>query len=466
MAITCAISPYRQLRREARQEIGRFVEVFVFCPVEVCAKRDVKGMYKKAYAGEIKGFTGVSDPYEDPQHAELTLHTDRLDEATCVKQIISKLEAMGYLEGGLPSPHGGVLVESLATAPHPKRTLEVGGDGADEAYNIGVGAFSPLTGFLEPEELESVLERGRLSSGIPWTIPIVLPVDRSFSGGPVTLTYEGAPLAVLHAGDPFPLDRERFTQGIFGTTDEKHPGVVRVRDWPDRLVGGRVELIEPPAGRMLKWSRTPRQVREEFTNRGWKSVVAFQTRNVPHIGHEAVQKTALASVDGLLIQPLAGFKKPGDFRDEVIFAAYEALIKDYYPDDRVFLSALHLPMRYAGPREAIMHAIVRKNFGCSHLVVGRDHAGVGNFYDPYAAHRIFDTYPDLGVVPMRLPATFECRTCGGVTHAKACPHPESERVNYSGTRLRAALETGDGDDSMIRRSVLDVIRSFASPLVS
>jgi sulfate adenylyltransferase len=192
--------------------------------------------------------------------------------------------------------------------------------------------------------------------------------------------------------------------------------------------------------------------------------VGFQTRNVPHLGHEYVQKTALTFVDGIFINPVIGRKKPGDFKDEVILAAYEALIRNYYLRERTVFAVLLMEMRYAGPREAVFHAIVRKNFGCTHFIVGRDHAGVGAFYGPYAAQEIFDHYPDLGIVPLFFTAFFYCMRCGSIANEKTCPH-EDARVDVSGTRFRQAL-LGDGEaERLVRREVLEVVRRFPDPFV-
>lgn len=466
IAITCAISPYRAVRAQARAEIGRFLEVFTDAPLEECIRRDVKGMYRRALAGELKNFTGVSDPYEPPEAPEVHLHTDRETEDACVEKILRKAEELGYLpSAGLPPPHGGTLVERRHEGSVPSATIPLEPDHADEVWDLVTGAFSPLDGFQSRVEVDSVLETGRLPSGLPWPIPIVLPV-REVPADRLTLAWKGRPLAVLEVREVFDIDLERFCACVFGTTDASHPGVARVRNWPARCVAGRVALVEPPQDRLTRWSRTPRETRAEFQRRGWRSVVAFQTRNIPHLGHEWAQRMALAGVDGLLIHPLAGFKKAGDFRDEVIFESYEALIRHYYPPERVFLSALHLPMRYAGPREAVLHAILRKNFGATHFVVGRDHAGVGSFYDPFAAHRIFDEYPDLGITPLRYGTIFACVRCGAIVPDRSCGHGEEHRMHFSGTALRNALAGGAGADRVVRPEVAAVVARFSDPLVS
>lgn len=363
----------------------------------------------------------------------------------------------------LIQPHGGKLVETRHDGPLPAATLALEPDRVDEVWNLVTGALSPLDGFVGKADFASILERGRLSDGTPWTVPIVLPA--SPSADRVTLTFNNKPVAVLDVREVYDYSKDAFAERVFGTQDAAHPGVARLATFGDKLVAGRVALVEPPRERLLTWTKTPRETRDEFARRGWTSVVAFQTRNIPHLGHEWAQRIALAGVDGLLVQPLAGFKKAGDFRDEVIFAAYQALVDHYYDPKRVMLSALHMPMRYAGPKEAILHAILRKNFGCSHFIVGRDHAGVGTYYDPFAAHRIFDAYPDLGVTPVRLGNIFGCVKCGGIVEEKSCGHGDDQRRQFSGTRLREALKGGAGAGDVIRPEVNAAISAFPNPLV-
>jgi sulfate adenylyltransferase len=211
---------------------------------------------------------------------------------------------------------------------------------------------------------------------------------------------------------------------------------------------------------------SPSETRVLFKKMGWETVVAFQTRNVPHVGHEYVQKAALTVTDGLFINPVIGKKKKGDFSDEAIIASYRALIEHYYPRDRVVLGCLHFEMRYAGPREAIMHAIMRKNFGCSHMIIGRDHAGVGTYYGPFAAHEIFREFPDLGVTPLFFRSFFHCKRCGGAVNEKICPHGEADRIDFSGTAMRAMLTSGEVPPSyFLRREVAEAVMKGGSIFV-
>jgi sulfate adenylyltransferase len=346
--------------------------------------------------------------------------------------------------------------------------VAVPADVASDILNICQGVYSPLEGFATPEELEAILKEMRLPSGIPWTIPIVLDVDRARAASlpdRVLLSHRGAPLAVLDVTHRFAWNREAAAGDIFGTTDPRHPGVARMVAMGEILLAGPVTLVEEPPSPFSQYSLTPNETRVLFGARGWRTVVGFQTRNVPHLGHEYVQKTALTFVDGILIQPVIGRKKPGDFRDDVIIAAYERLVEGYYLRERAVLAILRSEMRYAGPREAVLHAIIRKNFGCTHFVVGRDHAGVGQFYAPYAAQEIFDRFPDLGIVPLFFTAFFHCRRCGSIVNEKTCPHGGDDRVDFSGTLVRSLVQGGEVPRELVRPEVAETIRGFAHPLV-
>lgn len=377
----------------------------------------------------------------------------------------------------LSQPHGGTLVNRVADAAAAARlrqgggpaTLEVSRETADDVVNIATGAFSPLVGFMGRHDMDAVVRAGRLADGVPWTIPIVLDVDEGTArrlGDDVVLTHGGTPLARMQINERFTLDRRAVAAGVFGTEDESHPGVAEVMSWRPLLLAGPVELLGAPAGPHTRYTLTPRETRVLFAAKEWRTVVGFQTRNVPHLGHEYVQKTALTFVDGIFINPVIGRKKAGDFKDEVILAAYETLVRHYYLRDRAVLAVLRMEMRYAGPREAVHHAIVRKNFGCTHFVVGRDHAGVGSFYGPYAAQEIFDDYPDLGIVPLFFTAFFHCRRCGSVVNEKTCPHGAADRMDFSGSSFRAALLNGGQSDIFVRPEVLEVVRQFPDPFVA
>ena len=366
-------------------------------------------------------------------------------------------------------PHGGKLVyrvdESIDTADAVK--MKISQDMAKEVENIAHGVFSPLEGFMNRNDFESVLENMRLENNIPWTIPIVFDFENGIEeGDSIILEADDGTTALFEVEDIYTYDKKRYAEKVFGTTDIAHPGVERVMNMKSKLAGGKITLIKEGEDRFKQYYLKPMETREAFRNRGWDEIVAFQTRNVPHIGHEYVQKTALTFVDGLFINPIIGKKKKGDFRDDVILRAYEALIKNYYPQERVMMSTLRTMMRYAGPKEAIFHAIMRKNFGCTHFIVGRDHAGVGNYYGPYDAHEIFKEFPDLGIKPVFFRSFFYCKKCGGVVNDKICPHGEEEHIYFSGTAIRKMLVNKETPPpTMMREEVANIIMEYENPFV-
>jgi len=378
------------------------------------------------------------------------------------------------------SPHGGKLInrilkdrdrEDILSRIESFPKLDLSSELAFEVENIATGLFSPLEGFLTRADFQSVLKEGRLKNGLPWTIPIVLDIDSGLAQrikDHLALYYQGEPIAVLMVEEIYGYDRTAMAQSVYGTLDERHPGVIKVKNMKEKLVGGKIGLINPVPARFPQHHLTPEETRSIFESKGWNSVVAFQTRNVPHIGHEYLQKSALTFVDGLFINPVIGKKKKGDYKDEVIIRAYEILIENYYPKENVILNTLQMEMRYAGPKEAIHHAIIRKNYGCTHIIIGRDHAGVGDFYPPYAAHEIFSRYPDLEIMPLFFRSFYYCRKCGSVVNDRICPHGEEYRLNFSGTRIRKAIQSGDALDEahlLIRPEVEELIRRHPSPFV-
>ncbi|MBC7364678.1 MAG: sulfate adenylyltransferase, partial [Candidatus Aminicenantes bacterium] len=303
-----------------------------------------------------------------------------------------------------------------------------------------------------------------------WTIPIILDVSREMAekiepGQQILLrAEEGQPVAAMMVEDVYDYNKEKFCQKVYGTTDPKHPGVARVYQMKDLLLGGKIDLLNLLPTRYDRYRLSPKETRILFKEKGWKTVVGFQTRNTPHLGHEYVQKTALTFTDGLFINPVIGRKKKGDFKDEVILASYDELIKNYYLKERAVMAILKMEMRYAGPREAIHHAIIRKNFGCTHIIIGRDHAGVGNYYQPYAAQEIFEEFPDLGIVPLFFKSFFFCRKCHSIENEKTCPHPPSEHIQFSGTRIRELLLKGEvPPPELMRPEVARIILSFENP---
>lgn len=378
----------------------------------------------------------------------------------------------------MPEPHGGKLINRVLVGEKKDRAAEakrlpqivLTRELAKEVQNIAHGAFSPLEGFLTRKDYVSVLKEGRLATGIAWTIPIVLDIPASTDvkeGGEAALVYDSEPLAIIHIEEIYEYNKEEFAQKVFGTTDPAHPGVAKVLSMEERLVGGKIDLIKEIEFPLSEYYLKPAETRAVFKEKGWETVVGFQTRNVPHVGHEYCQKAALTFVDGLFINPVIGKKKNSDFKDEVIIESYETLIENYYPKGRAFMSILPLEMRYAGPREAIFHAIVRKNFGCTHLIVGRDHAGVGNYYAPYAAQDIFQEFPDLEIVPVFFRSFFYCKKCLGVMNDKTCPHGDEWLVSFSGTEIREKLLRGEKlPEEVMRPEVLDTITRWQNPFVA
>ena len=378
--------------------------------------------------------------------------------------------------------HGGTLVDRVLTGDAAARAreeaaarprLEPRPEVLRDLENIATGVFSPLTGPLGRGDLETVATEGRLANGIAWTIPVVLdvPPDRDdlSVGTRVALAPSGRdPLGILSVNEVYEWDRDRVAQGVFGTTDRKHPGVAALTALGDRLVGGTVEFFDFSPNPYAEFTLTPAQTRALFAEHGWKTVTAFQTRNIPHAGHEHLQKTVLAMTDGLMIHPVIGRKKPGDFTNEMIVRCYQALLASYFPSDRVLLNTLRTHMRYAGPKEAIFHAIVRKNYGCTHIVIGRDHAGVGNYYPPEAAIEIFAQHPDLEIQPITIRGDFfYCHRCGQLESERTCPHPAREHIAFSGTEVRAALREGRMvPKEIIRPEVFDILTVEEHPFVS
>ncbi len=377
-------------------------------------------------------------------------------------------------------PHGGRLVDRVAKGRSRERLLvearempglDISDSAAADAANIAHGVYSPLEGFMVQEDYESVLRFMRLSNDLPWTIPIVLDASPEElrgigEGDEVSLNYNGEPLAVLRVEEIYGWDRREYALNVFKTLDPGHPGVRRTLRRRELFVGGQLLLLRDPPEPFENYRLWPKETRVLFEARGWKTIAAFQTRNVPHMGHEYVQKAALTFTDGLFINPLVGWKKPGDYRDEVIVEAYQALIKHYYPRESIVFSVLRMEMRYAGPREAVHHAIVRKNFGATHFIVGRDHAGVGSYYGPYEAWEIFREFPDLGVTPLFVREAFYCKKCGQMVNEKICPHGEEYRVRISGTKLREMIKRGEKPpEYMMRPEVAEVILRHPSPFI-
>ncbi len=373
----------------------------------------------------------------------------------------------------IPQPHGGRLVSRYSNDNLDDMfAVEVSNDLRNDIENIADGVFSPLEGFVGQEDFQSIVSKGRLKNGLAWTVPIVLDVDYQTAAkinqaGDVALASSGERFAILHVDEIYGFDKLAVAKAIYQTDDTKHPGVEKTIGMKEKLVGGKINVTRRIARSPLrKYRKTPSETRAEIARNGWKTVVGFQTRNVPHVAHEMLQKAALNLYDGLFVNPLIGRKKQGDFKDEVILASYEALIDNYYPKNRAMFVTLHTEMRYAGPKEAIHHSIMRTNFGCSHFIVGRDHAGVGTYYHPFAAQEIFKDYTDLAIKPVFFPAFYYCKKCLAYANERNCPHGPEVREELSGTKMRKMVSSGEiPADHLMRPEISRLIVSFKEPFV-
>lgn len=378
------------------------------------------------------------------------------------------------MTGNLTLPHGGKLINTYIQKKSDNLpTFEVSSDIRNDAENIATGVFSPLVGFVGQEDFLNVLKEGRLSSGVPWTMPIVLDTEKQVAKqmvdlGDVILCSDGQKFGILHVHEIYEYNKQDMANAVYGTTDTNHPGVSRLFKMKEFLVGGEVEVFQMKEyDEIQKFRMHPSDTRSEITKRGWKSIVGFQTRNVPHVAHEMLQKAALNIYDGLFLNPLIGKKKIGDFTDDLIISAYESLIDNYFPKNRVLFSTIHTSMRYAGPREAIHHAIMRKNFGCTHFIVGRDHAGVGNYYPPFAAQEIFQKYPDLGITPVIFPSFYFCKKCMSFANEKTCPHGIETKEELSGTMMRKMVNSGKiPEKHLMRPEIAELILKSKKPFVT
>ncbi len=358
------------------------------------------------------------------------------------------------------APHGGRLVNRIAEAEEAVALLDQAKGLPKLLLNrrelsdldmIATGAMSPLEGFMNREDYQSVVDFMRLKNGMVWSLPVTLSLKGGHNlnqiGQEVALCEPGGePVAVMEVDDQFKVDKEQEADKVLQTTERAHPGVQYLDTISDTYVGGKVKLFKrtkDPA--FEKWALDPKETRVLFKTKGWKSIVAFQTRNPIHRAHEYLQKCAIEMVDALLIHPLVGETKKDDIPAEVRMKCYEVLIENYYAKNRAAISVFPAAMRYAGPREAVWHALCRKNYGCTHFIVGRDHAGVGNYYGPFDAHYIFSEFDpeEIAITPLFFDNSFWCKKCGGMASSKTCPHSGDDHISLSGTKVREMFAKGE-----------------------
>jgi len=367
---------------------------------------------------------------------------------------------MSVRDDAITAHGGGELVDlqapaaeraALRTHAASLPVVTLGARDLSDLEMLASGAFSPLTGFMGEADYTRSRDELRLASGAPWSIPITLAVEEATaralrSGADIALATEaGQRLAILKLAEIYKVDRKREAEAVFGTADDAHPGAKNVTSTPPYCIAGRVILVDDIPGRtFMEYRLEPRATRAAFRERGWKKIVAFQTRNPTHRAHEYIQKSALEICDGLLLHPLVGETKGDDVPAAVRMETYKVLLDLYYPKDRAMLSVMPAHMRYGGPREAILHAIVRRNYGCTHFIVGRDHAGVGSYYGTYDAQKIFARFDpaEMGIVPLMFENSFYCRKCNAMASFKTCPHTDADRLILSGTKVREMLRAG------------------------
>ncbi len=336
-----------------------------------------------------------------------------------------------------------------------------------ELEKIHLGAFEPLDHFMTENEYLSVCLKMRLPNGFPFSLPVVLDVNKeiamkAINNNFIDLIYENIKVGEIEPESVYTCDKSKISIHIYGTNDISHPGVNMFYNSGDWFIGGKTILLERIQHSLSKYELTPEDCKLNFKKLGWKTIVGFQTRNVPHRAHEYLQRVALEHVDGLFVQPLLGQKKSGDYTAEAIIKGYEILFKEFYPKSTTLFGILTTSMRYAGPREALFHAIIRKNYGCTHFIIGRDHAGVSDFYEKYESHNLLKKYEnEIGIKIMYLHGPFYCDICDGIVTEHTCPHIFTNKENthqISGTMIREMLNGGIKPNiKFIRSEILEAL---------
>ncbi|MEZ5541284.1 MAG: sulfate adenylyltransferase [Pseudomonadota bacterium] len=386
----------------------------------------------------------------------------------------------------LVKPHGGgdlkpLLLAGDALAAEQARAagltkINVSSREAGDIIMMGIGGFTPLTGFMTRADWEGVCDGMKMANGLFWPIPITLSTDESTANGisegddiALADSESGEILATMKVTEKYSIDKKHECMMVYKTTDDEHPGVKMVMSQGNVNLAGPIKVLSQGEfpDQYGEQFMTPAQTRAEFEKRGWKTIAAFQTRNPMHRSHEYLAKIAIETLDGVLVHSLLGKLKPGDIPAEVRSEAIQVLIDNYFVKNTVIQAGYPLDMRYAGPREALLHALFRQNYGCSHLIVGRDHAGVGDYYGPFDAHHIFDEIPAgaLETQPLKIDWTFWCNKCGGMASMKTCPHEAADRVLLSGTKVRKMLT--DGEDlpaTFSRPEVAKVLQGYYATL--
>lgn len=372
-------------------------------------------------------------------------------------------------------PYGGKLVNRVLSESERAKIfkdiserpqIQIDKSTAFDVDKIAIGAFSPLEGFMGKEDFNFVLHEESLSNGLPWTIPIILTPDPESvkdlkEGDEPVLVYDGKPLAILHLDEKFTFDKDEYAKSIFKTTDLTHPDVKKLNAAGNVALAGKISLIERFSS---PGELTPQETRDEFEKRGWETITAFQTRNPPHVAHEYIQRCALELVDGLLIHPVVGELKADDFPPEALLESYGHMVENYYPDNRALLSPLSIAMRYAGPKAAIFLAIIRKNYGCTHFIVGRDMAGIGNYYDSHGAHKLFKKL-NLGIEPMAFKEAYPCKLCGSMVTEKTCRHGSDNSQRVSMTQIRKMLVNDTRPpEEIMRPDIADLLMKYKPSL--